>query len=80
MAAKSMDDIALLMKQLKFKKKLFGGVKEMDVWRKLELLHQQYMSVYAVQEALHERALAEKDARIAQLESLLAQAEERHGG
>ena len=44
MAAKTMDDIALLMKQLKFKKKLFGGVKEMDVWRKLELLHQQYQS------------------------------------
>lgn len=79
MAAKTMDDIALLMKQLKFKKKLFGGVQELDVWRKMELLHQQYMSVYAVQEALHERAMAEKDTRIAQLESLLAQAEESHG-
>jgi hypothetical protein len=72
MAAKTMDDIALLMKQLKFKKKLFGGVKEMDVWRKLEVLHQQYQSVYAVQEALHQHQMAEKDARIAQLEAQLA--------
>lgn len=72
MAAKTMDDIALLMKQLRFKKKIFGGVKEMDVWRKLELLHQQYQSVYAVQEALHQRQMAEKDERIAQLEAQLA--------
>lgn len=69
MSVKSMEDIALHMKQLRFKKKLFGGVQELDVWRKLEQLHQQYQSVFTVQQALYEQQLAEKDALIAQLQA-----------
>ena len=69
MAAKNMEDVALFMKQLRFKKKLFGGVQEMDVWRKLEQLHQQYECVFTVQQALFEQQLAEKDALIARLQA-----------
>lgn len=72
MAAKTMDDVALYMKQLRFKKKIFGGVLEMDVWRKLEQLHHQYQTVFTVQQALYEQQLEQKDQRIAQLEAQLA--------
>ena len=36
MPAKRMEDIAAYMKQMKFRRKTFGGVDEADVWRQLE--------------------------------------------
>ena len=69
MAAKNMEEVALYIKQLKFRKKLLGGVQEMDVWRKLEQLHQQYESVLTVQQALYEQQLAQKDEIIARLQA-----------
>lgn len=71
MAATNMEEIALYIKQMRFKKKMFGGVQEMDVWRKVEQLHQQYESVFAVQQALYQQQLAQKDAQIARLEAQL---------
>ena len=65
-----MEDVALYLKQLRFKKKMFGGIQETDLWRKLEQLHREYLGVFAVQEALYEEQLAQKDARIAKLEEL----------
>lgn len=36
------DQINAWLKQVKFKKSLFGGVKEEDVWKKLQELHALY--------------------------------------
>ena len=35
MSARNMEDVAEVFKTLKFRKKLIGGVDEMDVWKKL---------------------------------------------
>lgn len=67
MAAKSMDDIAAFLKELRFRKKLFGGVSEKDVWRKLELLQREYRSAYEALEAGYEARLKERDETIAAL-------------
>lgn len=45
-------EIADWIRQLKFKKKIFGGVQEEDVWKKIEELND-----------LYERALLEERAR-----------------
>ena len=38
MSAKTMEDVAALLKNLHFRKKLIGGVDEADVWRQLDML------------------------------------------
>lgn len=60
MSAKSMEDIAAELKSLRFKKTLFGGVSEADVWRQLEKLHAAYQSVLDAQAARYEAILAER--------------------
>ena len=40
MASKNMKDISNLLKNLKFRKKMFGGIDEKDVWRKLDELQE----------------------------------------
>lgn len=40
----SKDDITAKLKKLKFHKKLFGGVDEIDVWKKLEEIHCAYQT------------------------------------
>lgn len=67
MAAKSMDDIAAFLKELRFRKTLFGGVSEKDVWKKLELLQREYRSAYEILEAGYEARLKERDETIAAL-------------
>ena len=47
MSAKNMDDIAELFKGMKFRKKLLGGVSEMDVWKKLEQAADAYLQQLA---------------------------------
>ena len=42
MASKNMKDISNLLKNLKFRKKMFGGIDEKDVWRKLDELQEEY--------------------------------------
>lgn len=49
MPAKRMEDIAAYMKQMKFRRKTFGGVDEADVWRQLEGLHQEYQAAFDAQ-------------------------------
>lgn len=38
----SKDTISDLLSNMKFKKKLFCGVDELDVWKKIELLQKEY--------------------------------------
>lgn len=51
MAEKTMRDIAELFEKMKFRKKIFGGVDERDVWRKLETVQKEYRSLYEAREA-----------------------------
>lgn len=37
------------LKKLKFKKKLFGGLDEMDVWKKMEELNSMYETALAAE-------------------------------
>lgn len=71
MAARSMADIAELFKKLKFRKKLIGGVDEMDVWKKLDMVQKEYQSLLDVKLSEKDAVLAEKDNEIARLTELL---------
>ncbi|MBQ8974233.1 MAG: hypothetical protein IJ072_00745 [Oscillospiraceae bacterium] len=71
MAAQSMDDIAELFKNVRFKKKLFGGVSEKDVWRQLEKIQSQYRAAYEYQAAGYEALLREREQMIAELRTRL---------
>ena len=51
MTPDNMQEIAKLFEQLKFRKKLIGGVDERDVWRKLEALQKEYRKLYEAREA-----------------------------
>ena len=44
------------IKGMRFRKKLFGGVDEADVWQKLEMLHKEYEAVFLAQEIRREEA------------------------
>ena len=59
MAAKNMDDIAEIFRKTKFRKKLFGGVDEQDVWKKLDDIQKAYRSAYEAQAARYEAILDE---------------------
>ena len=69
MSARNMDDVAEVFKTLKFRKKLVGGVDEMDVWKKLDLVQSAYRSAYEMQEERYKALLAERDAEIKSLKN-----------
>lgn len=50
MSAGNMEDIAAVIETMKFRRKFFGGVDEMDVWKQLENLQREYRSAYEKQE------------------------------
>lgn len=64
---KTMDDIAAFIDEMKFKKKTFGGVDELDVLKQMEALQQVYRSVYENQAAYYQALIDERDAMIARL-------------
>lgn len=49
--AKKIEDISRFIKEIKFKKKLFGGVDELEVWNKIEALNLEYKELYQIQQA-----------------------------
>lgn len=57
--SRSMEDVARYIKRMKFRKRLFGGVDEADVWRQLEALHKEYEAVFTRQELKYETLLEE---------------------
>ena len=57
--ANRMEEVSLFLKKLRFKRKLFGGLDEADVWKKLEELQQ-----------LYRKAFDEQNAKIRELEQL----------
>lgn len=48
--AKKIEDISKFIKDIKFKKKLFGGVDELEVWNKIEALNLEYKELYQIQQ------------------------------
>jgi hypothetical protein len=67
MAAKSMAEIAEWLKGLKFRKTIFGGVDEANVWHKLDELQAQYQSAFDAQAERYQALLDERDAEIRRL-------------
>lgn len=64
---KTMDDIAAFIDGMKFKKKTFGGVDELDVLKQMEALQKVYRSVYESQAAYYQALIDEREAIISRL-------------
>lgn len=64
---RTMQDIADQLSAMKFRKKMFGGVDEADVWKKLEQLQQTYQLVHDEQAAYYQALLDERDQALARL-------------
>ena len=64
---RTMKDIADALSVMKFRKKVFGGVDEADVWKKLETLQNTYQLVYDEQAAYYQALLDERDQALARL-------------
>ncbi len=71
MAAKNMEEIAALLKELRFQKKIFGGVDERDVWKKLQLLQKEYRIAFEAQEERSKALLQDREKEIAHLKKQL---------
>lgn len=67
MSAKNMEEIAGWLKELKFRKKIIGGVDETNVWHKLDELQAQYQSAFDAQAERYQALLDERDAEIRRL-------------
>lgn len=67
MPRKTMNDVSDFFTHMKFKKKLFGGVSELEVIKKLEELQRLYEQVYEHQEIYYEGLLDDKDEKIREL-------------
>ena len=66
---RTMQDIAEALSAMKFRKKMFGGVEEADVWRQLEALQRTYQEVYDQQAAYDQALLDQRDRELKQLKS-----------
>ena len=51
MASQSRKDISDKLKNLNFRKRLFGGIDEKDVWQKLDNLWEEYQAAYDAEDA-----------------------------
>lgn len=74
MKAKNLDEVNEFVKTMKFQGKVFGGVNEEDVWRKIELLQEEYESAYLVQREELGCLVRERDAIISLLKKQLREA------
>lgn len=73
MTTKNMDDITELFKNMRFKKRLFGGVDERSVWKQLEQLQKEYRAAYEAMQLQYETVLQEKDKTITAMREWLSQ-------
>lgn len=64
---RTMQDIADALSAMKFRKKVFGGVDEADVWKQLEALQRTYQLVYDEQAAYYQALLDERDQALSRL-------------
>ena len=64
---RTMQDIADALSAMKFRKKVFGGVDEADVWKQLEALQRTYQLVYDEQAAYYQALIDERDQALARM-------------
>ena len=58
------EKIADFLKQMKFRRKIFGGADEKDVWQKIEQLNELYKQALIAERARYDALLSERgDAR-----------------
>ena len=69
MPAKTVEEIALILQRVRFKRRLLGGVDEDDVWRIMDKLQQEYAAVLDAQAEGYNALLDERDRYISYLES-----------
>lgn len=65
MIMRTMKNIADAISAMKFRKKIFGGVDEADVWRQIENLQRTYQLVYDEQAAYYQALIDERDQALA---------------
>lgn len=69
--AKTMEEIARLLANTRFKKRLFGGISPSDLWLKLERLQKEYEELVLEERAKAQGRLEEREEVIARLEDIL---------
>ena len=62
---RTMQNIADLLSNMEFRRKIFGGVDEADVWRQIENLQRTYQLVYDEQAAYYQALIDERDQALA---------------
>lgn len=75
----SLLEVSEKIKGLKFRKKLFGGVDILDVWRKLSQIDKGYQDAMKVQKEFYEDKLEEKEKKILELEREIEVLKKRYG-
>ena len=58
MEDRSMQKISEILEAMKFKKKFIGGVDEVDVWKKIEALQEEYQRQFDLQAQKYEAVIA----------------------
>lgn len=80
MVVKSMKEVAVYIQKMRFRKKLFGGVDESDVWRQLSDLHREYQTAFDAQQEVNRVLLQEKDREISRLKKRIREMQAVRGG
>ena len=62
-----MDDIAIMIKDMKFRRKLLGGVDELSVYKQMEELQKEYREIYTSQQIYYQALIDERDKEIERL-------------
>lgn len=70
-----MEDIAVFLKKMHFRKRIIGGVDEADVWKQLDMLQREYQNAFDAQEEYYQALLDERNAMIAKLRKRTPQTE-----
>ncbi|MCD8130859.1 MAG: hypothetical protein LUE16_06200 [Lachnospiraceae bacterium] len=75
-----LEPVSELLGKMKFRRKLFGGADEADVWRKLEALERTYENVLDRQAAYYQALIDERETEAAHYRGLAEtrKAEELH--
>ena len=56
--SRTMSDVAEYIRKMRFKKRVFGGVDEADVFRQMEMLHREYEAVFLKMQLEYELGVA----------------------
>ncbi|MDO4548922.1 MAG: hypothetical protein Q4D04_12545 [Clostridia bacterium] len=78
MAAKTMEEIAEIMKGMRFRRCVIGGVREDDVWRAIERLQKEYRSLMESEREKAQALIDERDEWISTLRAKLRAERNRH--